>query len=332
MRRREFIASIGATAIASPFVAFGQQSSGKVWRVGILISGAADDPQALTFLAAFRAELEKLGWAEPVNLRIETRWTAPADPESGQRFATELVALRPDVIVSNTTPPTAALLRQTRTIPIVFVSVNDPIGSGFVESFTRPGGNATGFVILEPTLGGKWLELLKEIAPRLARVAFLFNPAQAPTAVYYLNSLKAAAESLGLEAISAPVRDVSEIESVMMKQGGPTNGGLVMAPDGFLVAHRVEIISMAAKYRLPAVYPFRLFAEVGGLLSYGADLPNEWRRAASYVDRILKGVNPGELPVQAPVKFELVINLKTARALGVDVPPTVLSRADELIE
>ena len=249
-----------------------------------------------------------------------------------QRFAKELVALQPDLILSQSTPTTAALLQQTRTIPIIFAIVADPVGSGFVASFPRPGGNVTGFTNMEPTMAGKWLELLKEIAPRVARVAFLFNPATAPYAEYYLNPFKAAAASFAVEAIAAPVRDTSELESVVAAQAREPNGGLIVMPDTFMTAHRVEITSLAARYRLPAVYPFRFFAELGGLLSYGNDLIDNFRRAATYADRILKGAKPSELPVQAPVKFELVINLKTAKALGLDVPVHLQQRADEVIE
>ena len=249
-----------------------------------------------------------------------------------QRFAKELVALQPDLILSQNTPTTAALLQQTRTIPIIFANVADPVGSGFVASFPRPGGNVTGFIIIEPTMAGKWLELLKEIAPRVNRVAFLFNPATAPYAEYYLNPFKAAAASFAVEAIAAPVRDTSELESVVAAQAREPNGGLIVMPDIFLNAHRAEITSLAARYRLPAVYPFRFFTELGGLLSYGNDQLDNYRRAATYADRILKGAKPSELPVQAPVKFELVINLKTAKALGLDVPLHLQQRADEVIE
>ena len=249
-----------------------------------------------------------------------------------QRFAKELVALQPDLILSHSTPTTAALLQQTRTIPIIFAIVADPVGSGFVASFPRPGGNVTGFTNIEPTMAGKWLELLKEIAPRVARVAFLFNPATAPYAEYYLNPFKAAAASFAVEAIAAPVRDTSELESVIAAQARAPNGGLIVMPDTFMTTHRAEITSLAARYRLPAVYPFRVFTELGGLLSYGNDLIDNFRRAATYADRILKGAKPSELPVQAPVKFELVINLKTAKALGLDVPLHLQQRADEVIE
>lgn len=269
---------------------------------------------------------------ESETIQIEVRWAIPGDAESNQRCAKELVALHPDVIISSTTPSTSAVLQQTGSIPVVFTSVNDPISSGFVASFTRPGGNATGFIIFEPTISGKWLELLKEVAPHLDRVAFLFNPAQAPTANYYLKSFKSAAESMNLEPISVPVRQLAEIEAVMVTNGQPHNGAVLMLPDGFLLAHRVEIASLAARYRVPAVYPYRQFVEVGGLLSYGSDAAESWRRAASYVDHLLKGSAISELPVQAPVRFELVINLKTAKELGLTIPATLLARADEVIE
>ena len=234
------------------------------------------------------------------------------------------------MIFSSSTPPTTALLQQTRTIPIIFATVNDPISSGFVETFARPGGNATGFIILEPTIGGKWLGLLREIAPRVDRVALLFNPAQAPTAEYYLNSFKAAATSFGVQANATQVRDRSEFEPIIAA-GGP-NGGLALVPDAFMTAYRLEIVSLAARYRVPVVYPFRVFAESGGLISYGPDLVDQFRHAAVYVDRVLKGAKPNDLPVQGPTKFELAVNLKTANALGLEVPPTLLARADEVIE
>jgi putative ABC transport system substrate-binding protein len=247
-------------------------------------------------------------------------------------FAKELVALQPDLLLSSTTPTTSALLQQTRTIPIVFAIVADPIGSGFVANFARPGGNVTGFIFTEPTMAGKWLELLKEIAPRIARVAMLFNPTSATYAEYWLNPFKAAAASFAVEAIAAPVRDRSELESVVAAQAREPNGGLIAMPDSFTDAHRAEITSLAARYRLPAVYPFRFFVEVGGLMSYGVDRTDNFRRAAAYADRILKGEKPSELPVQAPFKYELVINLKTAKALGLDVPLHLQQLADEVIE
>jgi putative tryptophan/tyrosine transport system substrate-binding protein len=293
---------------------------------------AESDREGQAFVAAFREGFQKLGWAEGRNIRIDYRWATSGDAESIQRFAKELVALQPDLILSNNTPTTAIMLQQTRAIPIIFATVSDPVGSGFVASFSRPGGNVTGFVSTEPTLAGKWLELLKEIAPSVNRVAFLFNPLTAPFAEYYLKPFKVAAASLAVEAIAAPVNDTSELESVVATQAREPNGGLIVMPQAFTTAYPAEITSLAARYRLPAVYPFRFFAELGGLLSHGNDLVDNFRRAATYADRILKGAKPSELPVQAPVKFDLVINLKTAKALGLDVPFQLQQRADEVIE
>jgi putative ABC transport system substrate-binding protein len=298
----------------------------------MLMGFAESDPQAQAFVAAFREGLQKLGWAEGRNIRIDTRWATPDDVELRQRFAQELVALQPDIILSSNTPPTAVLLQQTRTIPIIFASIADPVGSGFVASFARPGGNATGFTILEPTMAGKWLELLKEIVPRVTRVAALFNPATAPYFDYFVTPFKAAAPSFGVEAIVAPVRDKSELESAIAAQGRAPNTGLVVMPDSFMTAHRAEVTSLAARFRLPVISPYRYYTELGGLLSYGIDFTDNYRRAAGYADRILKGAKPSELAVQAPVKFELVINLKTARALGLDVPMLLQQRADAVIE
>ncbi len=331
LRRREFIALLGGAAATWPLAARAQQDQ-RVRRIGVLMGDFPENaPEARAVVAAFREELQKLGWTEGRNIRIDSRWAA-ADIEAMQRFAKELVGSQPELIFSTNTPATATLLQQTRTIPIVFVQVTDPVGSGFVASLPRPGGNVTGFITMAPTMAGKWLELLKEIAPRVKRVAFLFNPATAPYFEYYLNPFKAAAPSFAVEAIAAPARDVSELESVIAAQARAPNGGLIAMPDSFLNAHRAEATSLAARYRLPAVYAFRFFTELGGLLSYGNDIPDNYRRAATYVDRILKGANPSELPVQAPVKFELVINLKTAKVLGLDVPLQLLQRADEVIE
>ena len=330
--RREFQAALGGAAAAWPLAAQAQQAEA-LRRIGVLMGYAESDSDARAWHAAFREALQKLGWTEGRNIQVDTRWARPDDAESMRRFAMELVALQPDLLLSSTTPTTMALLQQTRTIPIVFALVADPIGSGFVASFTQPGGNVTGFIFTsEPTMAGKWVELLKEIAPRVARIAMLFNPLSATYADYWLNPFKAAAPSFSVEAIAAPVRDTSELEPVIAAQAREPNGGLIAMPDSFTDAHRVEITSLAARYRLPAVYPFRFFAEVGGLLSYGVDRTVNFRRAATYVDRILKGEKPAELPVQAPIKFELVVNLKTARALGLEIPPTLLARADEVIE
>jgi putative ABC transport system substrate-binding protein len=330
IRRREFIVTL--TAAAAWPVAVRAQQSERMRLIGVLMGYAESDPDAQTNIAAFRESLQKLGWSEGHNIRIDTRWPIPADVESMQRFAKELVALQPDVILSHITPTTAALLQQTHTIPIVFATVSDPVGSGFVASFPRPGGNVTGFTSIEPTMAGKWVELLKEITPRVTRVAFLFNPVTAPYAEYFLKPLKAAAPSLGVEVIAAPVRDTSELESVVAAQARTPNNGLIVTPDSFMDVHRAEITSLAARYRLPAVYPFHQFAEVGGLISYGNDQLDNYRRAAEYVDRILRGAKPSELPVQAPVKFELVINLKAAKALDIDVPSLLQQRADKVIE
>jgi len=329
MKRREFITLLGGAA-AWPLVARAQQAE-RMRLIGVLMAYAESDPEGRAWVAAFRERLQKLGWAEGRNVRIATRWATP-DVEAMQRFAKELVALQPDLILSQSTPTTAALLQHTRTIPIIFANIADPVGSGFVASFSRPSGNATGFVLFEPTMAGKWLELLKEIAPRVNRVAFLFNPATATYFEYYTTPFKAAAASFGVEAIAAPVHDRSELESVFAAQAHEPNGSLIVLPDSFLNAHSVEITSLAARYRLPAVYPYRLYTKVGGLLSYGNDVFDNYRRAAGYVDRILKGEKPGELPVQAPVKFELVLNLKIAKDLGLTLPPTLLARADEVIE
>jgi putative ABC transport system substrate-binding protein len=335
MRRREFITLLGGAAAASsvswPLTAHAQQGGG-MRRVGVLLAYAASDSEAQVRLAAFREGLRKLGWVEGRNIWIDIRWTASEDAEAIQQFAKEIVALQPDLVLSHVTATTAALLQQTRTIPIVFVVVSDPVGSGFVASFPRPGGNVTGFITLEGSMGGKWLELLREIAPRVARVAFLFGPASATYAEYYLNPFRAAAASIGVEAIAAPVHDASQLESFVATHARAPNGGLIVMPDSFTTVHRAEITSLAARYRLPAVYPFRYFTEVGGLLSYGVDSLDNFRRAAIYVDRILKGAKPSELPVQAPVKFEMALNRKTAMALGLDVPISIELRADEVIE
>jgi putative ABC transport system substrate-binding protein len=331
MRRRELIMLVGGASVAWPLSARGQQPD-RVRRIGVLMGYPDSDTESRAFIAAFREALQKLGWTEGRNIRIDTRWATPADAEAMQRFAKELIALQPDLILAQSTPATATLLQQTRSISVVFAMVADPVGSGFIESMRRPGANATGFATIEGSLGGKWLELLKDIAPGVARAACLFNPTSAPFAEYYLKSFNSAAASVGLEAIAAPVRDMSEVESVVAALAREPKGGLIVMNEDFAISHRVEIISLAAHFRLPAIYPFRFFAELGGLLSYGVDLADNFRRAATYVDRILKGENPSDLPAQAPVKFELIINLKTAKALNITVPLSLLGRADELIE
>ena len=318
MRRRAFITLLGGAAIAWPLSGSTQQLD-RVRRIGVLMGFLESDPEAQARVAAFREGLQKLGWTEGRNVQIDTRWAA-LDAQAMQRFAKELVGLQPDVILAHTTPATLAAQQETRTIPIVFVQVADPVGSGLVASFSRPAANVTGFTTVEPTMGGKWLEVLKEVAPRVARVASVFNPATAPYSEHYLNSFKAAAASFGVEAIVARVHDATTLESAISAQAREPNGGLIVLPDLSMANYRDAIISLAARHRVPAIYPFRYFAASGGLLSYGSDPLDQVARAATYADRILKGTSPSELPVQAPVKFELVINLKTAKALGLDVP------------
>jgi ABC-type uncharacterized transport system substrate-binding protein len=327
--RREFITLLGG-GVAWPLAARAQQPD-RMRQIGVLMAFAKGNREGEGFLAAFREGLQQLGWAEGRNIGIDFRWAA-ADEEAMQRFAKELVALQPELVLSSSTSITAALLQQTRTIPIIFANATDPVGSGFVASLPRPGGNVTGFINNEASMVGKWLELLKEIAPRVNRVVFLFNPATATYAEYYLNPFKAAAVSFAVEAIAAPVRDSFELESVVAAQARAPNNGLIVMPDPFMAAHRAEITSLAAHHRLPVISPYRFYTELGGLLSYGNDIHDNYRRAAIYVDRILKGAKPSELPVQAPVKFELVVNLKTAKALGLDVPALLQQRADEVIE
>jgi putative ABC transport system substrate-binding protein len=331
MKRREFIGLIGGVAAAWPVVGRAQQP-GRIRRIGVLMAAAESDRTAQSRLALFREELQKLGWAD---IMMETRYFSSSDAETLQRYAKELVALQPDLILSQSTSTTDALLQQTRTIPIIFTIVSDPVGNGFVASIPRPDGNVTGFAIGEPTMGGKWLELLKEIAPNVTRVFVPFNSATLsglPSAEYYLGSLKATAALLGVDASAAFIRDTSELESAVAAHARAPLGGLVIVPEAYTTAHSLEVTSLAARYRLPTVYALRHFAEIGGLLSYGNEVLDNFRRAAIYADRILKGAKPSELPVQAPERFELVINLKTAKALGLTVPPALLAQADSVIE
>ena len=330
MRRREFITLLGGAA-AWPLAGRAQQLD-RIRRIGVLMAARRERPRISGISSPHSGRDSRSSAGSRVAISgSTTRWAA-FDAEAMQRFAKDLIALQPDLIVSQSTPTTAAILQQTRTIPIIFTLVIDPVGSGFVASLPRPGGNVTGFIAMEGSLAGKWLELLKEIAPRINRVAFLFDSANATYAEYFLNPFKASAASFALEAVAAPVRDTSEVETIVAALAREPNGGLMVMPGGFLNVHRAEIISLAAQHHLPTVYPFRFFTELGGLLSYGNDFRDNYRRAATYVDRILKGAKPSELPVQAPVKFELTINLKTAKALGLDVPLHLQQRADEVIE
>ena len=330
MRRREFVTLIGGAAAIWPVAARAQQPD-RMRRIGVLMGYPESDSEAQAWVAAFREGLQKLGWTEGRNIRIDYRWSS-LDAELMQRFSKELVALQPELALSSSTPTTAALLQETRTIPIIFANVVDPVGSGFIASLPRPGGNVTGFTNLEGSMAGKWLELLKEIAPRVNRVAFLFNPATATYSEIFLNPFKAAARSFAVEPIAAAVRDTSDLESVVAALAREPNGGLIVMPDAFMADHPAEVNAVADRYRLPLVSAYRFYTEQGGLLSYGNDIADNYLRAATYVDRILKGEKPSELPVQAPVKFELVINLKTAKALGLDVSLQLQQRADEVIE
>ena len=327
MRRRQFISLLGAAAVW-PLSSRAQQPH-QMRRIGVLMGSDESDHEAQSFLAAFREELRKLGWIEGRNIEIDTRW-AKADVELMNRSANELVMLQPDFILTSSTPATAAMLQHTRTIPIIFLLVADPVGSRFVASLPRPGGNATGFTPIQGSLGGKWAELLKEIAPRVGRITLMFNPETATFVEGYLSSIKAAAASLGVEASVAPIHDMREVE--LLVSASDANSGLVVIPDAFTVSHRAEITLLTDRYRVPAISWSRSFAELGGLISYGPVLVDEYRRAASYADRILKGEKPSELPVQTPVKFELVINMKTAKALGLTVPDKLRALADEVIE
>jgi ABC-type uncharacterized transport system substrate-binding protein len=328
MRRREFVILLGgSTAAAWPLAARAQN---RLRVVGVLLAMAPDDPEAQLRIKAFEAGLRELGWTEGRNLRLEYRW-AVGDATLLRKQATELVSLAPDLILATSTPVLAAL-RQEKTLPIVFVQVTDPIGGGFVPNLARPGGSLTGFTSFEFTIGSKWLEALKHVAPAVTRVALIFNPDTAPFAHLFWQPVEAAAPSFDVEPMQAPVRDIGEIEHTIAAFARHASGGLMVLPDVSTTNHRDLIIALAARHRLPAVYPYRYFATSGGLMSYGSDLADIYRRAASYVDRILKGAVPGDLPVQAPTKFEFVINLKTANALGLTVPPRWLGRADEVIE
>jgi putative ABC transport system substrate-binding protein len=332
MKRRAFITLFVGAAAAWPLAGRAQQPERKR-RIGVLMAHAENDAEFHDYLAAFREGLQKLGWTEGRNIQIDSRWGALDDAEARQRSAKELIALQPDLILTQNTPPTASMLEQTRTLPVVFVIVADPVGSGFVQSLARPGANATGFTIMEPTIAGKWLELLKEIAPGVSRTAIMLNPDTAPGGgSYFSESFAAAARSLAVKPITAAVRSDADIEKAITELGRTPGGGLVVSSDGFMVVHRAAIVALAARHKVPAVYPNAVFAKEGGLLCYGTDNVDIVRRTASYVDRILRGTKPADLPIQAPTKFELVINLKTAKALGLEVPPTVLARADEVIE
>ena len=328
MNRREFITLLGGATAAWPLAARAQQDN-RVRRIGVLMYWTADDPEGQARFAAFTQALKQLGWSEGQNLRIETRWATADDI---RRHAAELVALAPDALVAASgTATVAPLLQATRTVPIVFVSVIDPVGAGFVASLAQPSGNATGFTVFEYGLSGKWLELLKEIAPGVRRAAVLRDPAVA-SGIGQFGAVQAVAPSLGMELTPVDLRDAGEIERAITAFARSSNGGLIVTGSVLAFVHRQPIIALAARHRLPAVYSVRSSVIAGGLISYGPDSIDQYRRAAGYVDRILKGEKPADMPVQAPTKYELVVNLKTAKALGLDIPSTVLARADEVIE
>jgi putative ABC transport system substrate-binding protein len=330
MRRRDFIKVVTGSAVAWPLAAHAQLGE-RTRLIGVLMAWPESYPRAPSWLAAFRDGLAKLGWTEGNNVRIELRWSA-ADADRIKTLTKELVNLRPDAIFSQTTPAISALARETQTIPIVFVLVSDPIGSGFAASLARPDGNITGFTGNDPGIGGKWMELLKEIAPQTARVALLFNPAVAPQLNFYMPSIMATASSVAVEVSAAPVHATEEIEGVIAAQARTPGGGLIVMPVSFNNANSDLTIALAARYKVPTIFNDPRYAESGGLVAYGTDFAELFRQAAEYIDQVLKGAKPGQLPIQQPTKYELSINLKTAKALGLTIPPSLFARADEVIE
>jgi putative tryptophan/tyrosine transport system substrate-binding protein len=329
MRRREFIILLGGVMTSWPLTGHAQQPE-RMRQIGVLMGAVG--PVAQSEVKALQGALAKLGWAEGSNLRTEVRWGA-GDANMIRSFAKELADLRPDAIVAQSTPVVAALIRETLTIPIVFVNVADPLGSGFITSLSHPGGNLTGFTTDNSELGGKWVELLKTIAPNTTRVALLFNPATVVPLKSYMPSIQTAASSLAIQVDEAPIHAKDEIEVVIAAQARDAGSGLIVMPDPFNVTNREQIVRLAASYRVPAMYYTRTnYAELGALIAYGSDFAEQFPEAATYVDHILRGTKPGELPVQAPTKFYLVINLKAAKALGLSVPPLMQQLADEVIE
>ena len=329
MRRRDFIKVIIGFAAAWPLGARAQQAD-RIRRIGVLMGLAADDSEGQARVAAFLRGLQEAGWVVGRNVQIDYRWSA-GDADRGRRYAAELVALAPDVILGAGGLGLGALLQATRVVPIVFVHVPDPVGAGFVDSLARPGGNATGFTLFEYSTSGKWLELLKQIAPGVTRVAVLRDPA-ITGGIGQFSAIQAVTTSLGVEVSPVNVRDEGEIERAITAFARGGNGGMIVTGSGSAVLHRERIVTLAVRYKLPAIYFEHPFVTAGGLICYGPNLPDQYRRAADYVDRILKGEKPGDLPVQAPTKYEMVINLKTAKALGLTLPPPLLASADEVIE
>jgi putative ABC transport system substrate-binding protein len=329
MNRREFITLLGGAAAAWPFEVTAQQPD-RMRRIGVLL-GASDDPEGQARVMALKQALRELGWADGRNIQIDTRF-AGADVGLIRTDAAELVALGPDVIVASTTPVIRALREATSSVPIVFAALNDPVDQGFISSLSHPGGNITGLALIEFTMVGKWLEMLKEVSPVVGRAALIFNPNTGPYYYVYLRSLEAVPRSFAMNVTAAPVRDTAEIEETIAKIGRERGSGLIVPPDPFTIVHHELIMRLAMHHGLPAVYAYRSYVVKGALMSYGPDPYDLFRRSASYVDRILKGAKPADLPVQQPIKYELAINLKTAKTLGLEVPPSLLARADEVIE
>jgi ABC-type uncharacterized transport system substrate-binding protein len=330
MRRREFIALLGGAAAASPVAAQAQRGD-SARRIGVLMARKEDDPQGQKQFAALRQGLLELGWSEGKTLHIETRWTV-ADAAEALKFTQELVESKAEVLIANGTPSLVAARQVTSTIPTVFVSVADPVGQGFVPSLARPGGNITGFSAEEASMGGKWLELLKELAPRVTRIAVIYNPQTAPYAPMFFPAMQAAAPKMAVALSISPIPAAADLDRVVLEISREPGGGLIVVPDSFLFGERQRITALAGKYRLPAMYPLGIFISEGGLIGYGIDRVDMFHRAADYVDRILRGASPIELPVQQPTKFELAINVKSAKALGLSVPASMLLSADEVIE
>ena len=330
MRRREFVTLLGGAAVAWPLSARAQQPD-RIRRVGVLMGLAEDDPDSKTRLGAFRQGLEKLGWSEGRNIHLDVRFALPANEQQVQMLVKELLALSPDVIVAQSTAPTAAFRRESRNVPIVFIAVGDPIGAGFIANLARPGGNLTGLTLYDGSVTGKWLEMLKEIDPRVTRAAFIINP-KTSSFPLLARETETMAQSLAIELTLSTIENAGDIGRVIESFASLPNGGLVFPPDATTSAHRDLVVALAARYRLPAVYAWRYFVTAGGLMSYGIEFVDQFRQAASYVDRILRGSSPAELPVQAPTKYQTVLNLKTAMALGLTVPPGLLVAADEVIE
>jgi putative tryptophan/tyrosine transport system substrate-binding protein len=330
MRRREFITLLGGTVAAWPLAAHSQQP-GSVRRVGVLMNSNETNPEFNAYLAAFVQGLRNLGWIDGQNLRLDLRWVG-GDADRARISATELLRLSPDVILSSSTINLTALLRQAPTMPIVFVQVSDPVAQGFISNLARPEGNITGFSSYEFSIGGKWVDLLKQMAPSLVRVSLMFNPDTSPQSKFFLSSVEAVRSSLGVEVIAAPVHNTADIERAIETLSRQPNGGLILTTDSFLQLHSKLIVDQTARHRVPAIYNERNFTAIGGLMSYGIDYDSIFRQAAIYIDRILKGVKPVGLPVQGPTKFTLIINVTAAKALGIEVPTSLLLRADEYIE